>query len=283
MDGRDRVPRSVLAQYVALALAWGASFLFIKIGLEGLSPAPGGAGPAARGGGGPRRGHGVDAAPPAARGRGVGPPRGGGGAAVRGAVPALRVGRGAHLLGAGQHLQRHHSADDRPGRRGRATGGTTHPATPGRAGDGVRGRGGRARPVAWARHRAAFVWNTNVVAGWGATNASTVTYLTPLVGVVLGVLVLAETVAWNQPVGALVVCSASPPARGAWRPCWDGLVGAGPSPVPWRIAQGVTAWRRVPVALTEHRRRGTAARTPSRCRSPGARRRRRRAGSSRCG
>ncbi len=25
----------------------------------------------------------------------------------------------------------------------------------------------------------AYVWNTNVVAGWGATNASTVTYLTP--------------------------------------------------------------------------------------------------------
>lgn len=78
-------------------------------------------------------------------------------------------------------------------------------------------------------------------------------------------------------------CSASPPARGAWRPCWDALVGAGRSPVPWRIAQGVTAWRRVPVTLTERRRRGTAARTPSRCRSPGALRRRRRAGPSRCG
>jgi len=51
----------------------------------------------------------------------------------------------------------------------------------------------------------AYVWNTNVVAGWGATNASTVTYLTPLVGVALGVLVLDEDVAWNQPVGALVV------------------------------------------------------------------------------
>lgn len=25
----------------------------------------------------------------------------------------------------------------------------------------------------------AYVWNTNVVAAWGATNASTVTYLTP--------------------------------------------------------------------------------------------------------
>lgn len=51
----------------------------------------------------------------------------------------------------------------------------------------------------------AYVWNTNVVAGWGATNASTVTYLTPIVGVALGVIVLAERVAWNEPVGALVV------------------------------------------------------------------------------
>jgi drug/metabolite transporter (DMT)-like permease len=51
----------------------------------------------------------------------------------------------------------------------------------------------------------AYVWLTNIVVGWGATNASTVTYLTPLVGVVLGVVALGETVTWNQPVGALVV------------------------------------------------------------------------------
>jgi drug/metabolite transporter (DMT)-like permease len=51
----------------------------------------------------------------------------------------------------------------------------------------------------------AYVWLTNIVAGWGATNASTVTYLTPLVGVVLGVVVLGESVTWNQPLGAVVV------------------------------------------------------------------------------
>lgn len=51
----------------------------------------------------------------------------------------------------------------------------------------------------------AYVWNTNVVSGWGATRASTVTYLTPLVGVVAGALVLGERVGWNEPVGALVV------------------------------------------------------------------------------
>ncbi len=39
----------------------------------------------------------------------------------------------------------------------------------------------------------------------GATNASTVTYLTTLVGVTLGAAVLAEPVDWNEPVGALIV------------------------------------------------------------------------------
>jgi len=51
----------------------------------------------------------------------------------------------------------------------------------------------------------AYVWNTNVVHRWGATTASTVTYLTPLAGVGLGVLVLSETPTWNQPLGALIV------------------------------------------------------------------------------
>lgn len=51
----------------------------------------------------------------------------------------------------------------------------------------------------------AYVWNTNVVTAWGASNASAVTYLTPVVGVLLGVLVLGEPLRWNQPLGAVVV------------------------------------------------------------------------------
>ncbi|WP_051790848.1 DMT family transporter [Amycolatopsis jejuensis] len=51
----------------------------------------------------------------------------------------------------------------------------------------------------------AYVWNTSVATAWGAANASAVTYLTPVVGVVLGVLVLDEPVRWNEPVGALLV------------------------------------------------------------------------------
>jgi drug/metabolite transporter (DMT)-like permease len=51
----------------------------------------------------------------------------------------------------------------------------------------------------------AYVWSQNTVRAWGPTRASTVTYITPVVGVLLGVLVLGETVSWNEPVGALVV------------------------------------------------------------------------------
>ena len=40
---------------------------------------------------------------------------------------------------------------------------------------------------------------------WGPTNASTVTYVTPVVGVVLGVLLLGETFSWHEPVGAVLV------------------------------------------------------------------------------
>ena len=38
MRGRRFGTRAVLAQFVVLAAAWGASFLFIKVGLQGLSP-----------------------------------------------------------------------------------------------------------------------------------------------------------------------------------------------------------------------------------------------------
>jgi drug/metabolite transporter (DMT)-like permease len=51
----------------------------------------------------------------------------------------------------------------------------------------------------------AYVWNTNIVAGWGATNASTVTYLAPVVGVLLGVAVLGEALHWNEPLGGAVI------------------------------------------------------------------------------
>jgi drug/metabolite transporter (DMT)-like permease len=51
----------------------------------------------------------------------------------------------------------------------------------------------------------AYIWNVNVLRAWGPTAASTVTYVTPVVGVLLGVLVLGETLSWNEPVGAVLV------------------------------------------------------------------------------
>ena len=51
----------------------------------------------------------------------------------------------------------------------------------------------------------AYVWYTRIMREWGAARASTVTYLTPVVGVVLGVLLLGESVHWYEPVGGAIV------------------------------------------------------------------------------
>lgn len=51
----------------------------------------------------------------------------------------------------------------------------------------------------------AYIWNIGVLRAWGPTNVSTVTYLIPVVAVVLGFLVLRETLSWNEPVGAVLV------------------------------------------------------------------------------
>ena len=51
----------------------------------------------------------------------------------------------------------------------------------------------------------AYILNYAVVRLAGATTASTVTYLVPLVSTGLGIAVLGEHLVWNQPVGAAVV------------------------------------------------------------------------------
>jgi len=51
----------------------------------------------------------------------------------------------------------------------------------------------------------AYVWMARIIDAWGAQRASTVTYLTPLVGVLLGIVVLGEQLHWNEPVGGLLV------------------------------------------------------------------------------
>lgn len=51
----------------------------------------------------------------------------------------------------------------------------------------------------------AYIWNFRVIDRWGAASASMVTYLTTLVGVSLGILVLHEPISLNQLLGAAVV------------------------------------------------------------------------------
>lgn len=51
----------------------------------------------------------------------------------------------------------------------------------------------------------AYVWSFNVMRAWGPTSTSTVTYITPVVGVVLGIVLLGEGLSWNEPVGAVLV------------------------------------------------------------------------------
>lgn len=50
-----------------------------------------------------------------------------------------------------------------------------------------------------------YIWNMNVLRAWGPTLTSGVTYVTPVVGVALGILVLGEHLSWNEPVGAVIV------------------------------------------------------------------------------
>ncbi|QJU56154.1 DMT family transporter [Herbiconiux sp. SALV-R1] len=51
----------------------------------------------------------------------------------------------------------------------------------------------------------AYYWYMNVLGAWGPTATSTVTYLTPVVGVFLGIVLLGEALSWNAPLGALLV------------------------------------------------------------------------------
>lgn len=51
----------------------------------------------------------------------------------------------------------------------------------------------------------AYIWNINVLRAWGPTNTSTVTYITPVVGIALGILVLGERFGWHEPLGAALV------------------------------------------------------------------------------
>jgi drug/metabolite transporter (DMT)-like permease len=51
----------------------------------------------------------------------------------------------------------------------------------------------------------AYIWNFKVMAIAGSAIASSVTYLTPVVAVLVGIVFLQENIFWHEPVGALIV------------------------------------------------------------------------------
>ena len=60
----------------------------------------------------------------------------------------------------------------------------------------------------------AYVLNFQVVTKADATTASTVTYITPLVAVIVGAVLLNEHITWNQPVGGFIVVLGAATAQG---------------------------------------------------------------------
>jgi drug/metabolite transporter (DMT)-like permease len=51
----------------------------------------------------------------------------------------------------------------------------------------------------------AYIWNFRIMEIAGSAIASSVTYLTPVVAVIVGIIFLGESVTWYEPVGAIVV------------------------------------------------------------------------------
>lgn len=60
----------------------------------------------------------------------------------------------------------------------------------------------------------AYVLYYQLLAEVGSAIGSAVTYLSPIVGVILGVLLLGESISWNEPVGAAVVLLGAAIAQG---------------------------------------------------------------------
>lgn len=77
----------------------------------------------------------------------------------------------------------------------------------------------------------AFLLNFRVIRIAGASTSTSVTYLMPIVATLVGVAVLGETLAWHQPVGALVVLLGVAVSQGVLarrtRPTGAGPSGAG--------------------------------------------------------
>jgi drug/metabolite transporter (DMT)-like permease len=60
----------------------------------------------------------------------------------------------------------------------------------------------------------AYLWNFKVMQLAGSAIASSVTYLTPVVAIIVGIIFLGEKVTWYEPVGGLIVLFGAALAQG---------------------------------------------------------------------
>ncbi|MDE3083250.1 MAG: DMT family transporter [Acidobacteriota bacterium] len=63
----------------------------------------------------------------------------------------------------------------------------------------------------------AYMWNFEVIAAAGSATASTVTYLTPIVAILAGVIILREPLYWFEPVGGAIVLLGAAMGQGRLR------------------------------------------------------------------
>ena len=60
----------------------------------------------------------------------------------------------------------------------------------------------------------AYIWNFQIIQSAGSAIASSVTFVTPVVAVVAGVIFLGESITWYEPVGAAIVILGAAIAQG---------------------------------------------------------------------
>jgi drug/metabolite transporter (DMT)-like permease len=63
----------------------------------------------------------------------------------------------------------------------------------------------------------AYIWNFQILSAAGSAIASSVTYVTPVVAVIVGVIFLSEPVTWNEPVGGAIVLLGAAISQGRLR------------------------------------------------------------------
>ena len=60
----------------------------------------------------------------------------------------------------------------------------------------------------------AYIWNFSIIAAAGSSIASSVTYLTPVVAIIVGWVFLGDALSWFEPVGALLVIIGAATSQG---------------------------------------------------------------------